>query len=122
MKCHKHLEENAVAACTRCWRPICHDCCSTVSGKMVCKERCEEDQIFTEQFNAIAQENAKVASRAAGTGMGLVLGTMLLLVCFFSLREAYSLNSYEMQVIAYIIGALGLSLDLIAVTTFFSKD
>lgn len=122
MKCQTHTELDAVAVCSRCWRPLCRDCCAIIAGKVTCKARCEEDQFYTERNNAIQREKAVESQRSIGPAIGVGLGTMILVKGYFMLEEANSLDSSEMQIISYIIGGIGVLLIWGAIASFLHRE
>lgn len=50
MKCHRHTERDAVAACKHCLKGICEECMVDAGGSAACSERCAEQVISAQEL------------------------------------------------------------------------
>ena len=78
MKCDKHPERGAIAACVRCGRGICEDCRLQLAGKNYCQE-CADKLVAEKQ----KQKPQKAVSRKVETEEGLDAGEAIV-ICLFS--------------------------------------
>ena len=122
MKCRNHAERDAVAVCSQCWQPLCHECCISTSEKIFCKDGCEEEQQRVENLRKINLKVANEARRSIVPAYAGGVGLMMLAAGYFMFREAVSLDSDEMRVMAYIAGGLGALPIIGAIAAFFSRE
>lgn len=76
MKCEKHTEKEAIAACVSCGRGICEDCRLQLAGKNYCQE-CA-DKLVTEKST-----HQEYINQSIGTNKGLDAGEFIV-ICLFS--------------------------------------